>query len=149
MSNQAVTDKDKESYGNLVGHINEYNENKESWDPKQLVNMREKMATELFQLADFHSRLRFNAERADYTRKREVAKEQERIRAEGTNPKTGKKYTRDEIMDKARIACSSFEDAAAEADRQYQKIRLTTDAVNQILHAIASRISITNKNYAQ
>jgi hypothetical protein len=122
--------------------IDRYNAKKETYDPDDLVSMREDISHQLFLMSDFYSDIRHGHEAADYRRKRCIAEVEERLRG-SKSEKTGRNIAREELSNTARLECAEAENDWLEAGRKYYKVKIMVDAVNQILNAISSRISLT------
>lgn len=121
--------------------VAQYKANMNSFDGAALQDIRDKIALNLYYCADFYSSVRTDMERADYDRKRAVAKEVESLRGE-MNPKTGRKLTQGEIENLARINTEEYEENAVKQNQRYYKTRLIIDSSNHILNSISSRLNM-------
>lgn len=128
----------------LIEAISQYKEGRQSFDLPALQDLRERISLNLFLCSDIYSLIRSDAEGSDFIRKREVAKEEERIRYD-KDPNTTKRLTVSQISNRARESTQAFEEALVEANRAYYKIRLMIDSASHILHSISSRINQISK----
>lgn len=123
----------------LIKVVDEYQQKKDSFDPKELQDCRDRMSLSLFYCSDIYSSIRANAEYSDYERKRKVAEEEESLR--NTVNEDGKRPTVAQISNEARIATRKYEEDMIQSNQRYYKIRLIIDSTTAILHSISSRLN--------
>lgn len=130
-------------YEELSKLVDKYAENKDSFDPKELQTMREDISLCLFYLSDYVSRAVAGYDYADWNRKRNYAQLIETYRYQ----EDGKTKNTVAVMESsARLGNKDMENATAEARRKKELIKNVTDATQQILHSISSRLHmIQNK----
>lgn len=116
--------------------VDNYRDNKNSFDANQLQNMRENISLCLFYLSDSVSQAISNADKADYERKRNYAK----LIEENKFDDDGNKNTVSVTESLARISNKEHEEKVVEALRQKERVRVIINATQQILNAISSRM---------
>lgn len=121
----------------LTELIDNYRDNKDSYDIKKLQDMREDISLTLFYLADSVSIAISNYDAADWERKRNFAELIEKNKYD----EDGNKNTVSVTESLARIQNKEKEEAVVEALRQKEKVRLIISSTQQILNAISSRLS--------
>jgi hypothetical protein len=119
----------------LDEQINLYAANKKSYSREQLQDIRDEISDCLYRLADPYADTRFNHERAEYLCKLERAKTEESLRGGAT------KISREQILNKARIETSPFDEEVLNKHREYQSIRRKIEGASNILNSIASRLN--------
>lgn len=131
----------KHPFIELSDLIGEYKEKKDSFDAKELQDMREKISLCLFYLSDSASTAISNYDKADWERKRNYAEliESNRFDAEGN------KNTVALMESAARIGNKEKEEQTAEALRQKERVRIILSSTTNILHAISSRLHMIDK----
>ena len=127
----------------LTESIGLYNENRNSFDKKELQDVRDKVSLSLFYLSDFYSATRAESEAAEFNKKMCLAQTEESLRGK-INEVSNKAMTREQIINESRILCKDEEEKLIEANRKYYKIRMIVETASQILNSIASRINQIN-----
>lgn len=123
--------------------INEYRDNRLSFDVKELQDMRERISLLLFYMSDSASKAMSQQESADFDRKRNYA---ERIDFwKNETDEDGKRYTVAASEAKARIDNEEYEKAYVEATRKQQRVKIILESTRHILNSIASRLSQVSK----
>lgn len=128
--------KDKHPYIRLSELIDDYNENKNSYDKNKLQDLRENISLTLFYLSDSFSLAISNYDKADWSRKRNYAK----LVEENKYDSEGNKNTVAVTESIARIENEEFEEKVVEALRQKEKAKMILSATNQVLNSISSRL---------
>jgi len=128
----------------LMSFVEEYNENRESFNMEKLQLMREDIAINLLLLSDSVSQTIANAESKDYDRKRFYAQREEHYRNE-IDKRTGKNHNVADSERLARLDAKEIDEACAFAYKQKERARLTVIAIQQILNSISGRISNYSK----
>ena len=127
----------------LTDSINMYNEKRNSFDKRELQDVRDKVSLSLFYLSDFYSATRAESEAAEFNKKMCLAQTEESLRGK-VNEISNKAMTREQIINESRILCKDEEEKLIEANRKYYKIRMIIETATQILNSIASRINQLN-----
>jgi len=127
----------------LTDSINQYNEKRNSFDKRELQDVRDKVSLSLFYLSDFYSATRAESEAAEFNKKMCLAQTEESLRGK-VNEISNKAMTREQIINESRILCKDEEEKLIEANRKYYKIRMIIETATQILNSIASRINQIN-----
>lgn len=127
----------------LTDSINMYNEKRNSFDKRELQDVRDKVSLSLFYLSDFYSATRAESEAAEFNKKMCLAQTEESLRGR-VNEISQKAMTREQIINESRILCKDEEEKLIEANRKYYKIRMIIETSTQILNSIASRINQLN-----
>lgn len=128
--------KDKHPYIRLSKLIDDYKENKNSYDKNKLQDLRENISLTLFYLSDSFSLAVSNYDKADWNRKRNYAK----LVEENKYDSEGNKNTVAVTESIARIENEEFEEKVVEALRQKEKAKMILSATNQVLNSISSRL---------
>jgi hypothetical protein len=126
----------------LIGH---YNTDRNSLDIKQLQDLRENIALNLFLMSDSAAKAISNFDAKEYERRRFYAEREEFYRND-IDERTGKNFNVADSERKARLDAKQIDDETIEALRQKEKVRIILNAVNQILNSIAARTGQLNKN---
>ena len=138
-----MSDKEKKPHPfiELSELINTYRDNKDTFDAKQLQDMRESISLCLFYLSDSASVAISNFDKADWERKRNYAEliDKHKYDAEG-NKNT---VTVSESL--ARLDNKEYEEAVVEAIRQKERVKIILNSTQLILHAISSRLHMLEK----
>ena len=143
MSKIEITPEMQQPVVELIKVVDEYQKKKDSFDPKELQDCRDRMSLNLFYCADIYSSIRANAEYSDYERKRNFASEEEGFR--NTMGENGKKLTAAQAANQARLANKDKEEDCVRSNQRYYKIRLIIDSTTAILHSISSRLNQISK----
>lgn len=138
-----MSDKKPHPFTELSNLIADYKKNKNSFDIKQLQDLRENISLTLFYLSDSGSLALANYEMAEHNRKIAMA-EKEQFYRDGSG-EDGKKMTVSEAQNLARIDCKEEAEASKEALRQKERVKIILSSTNQILNSISSRIHMINK----
>lgn len=124
--------------------IDIYNTQRENLDLKQLQELRENIALQLFYLSSDAALAIANYEAKDYERKRYYAEKEEYYRNE-LDDRTGKNRNVADSERLARISAKNIDEETIHALRQKERVRIILNAVNQILNAISGRIAQLSK----
>lgn len=127
----------------LTESVSLYNDKRNSFDKRELQDLRDRISLSLFYLSDFYSSCRAASEMAEFTKKLCLAEKEESLRGVKV-AETNKAMTREQIINEARITCKDKEEELIEANRKYYKIRMIVETASQILHSIASRLNQIN-----
>ena len=130
---------EKHPFTRLTELIEEYKQNKESFDANKLQSLREDIALTLFYLSDSASQSIANYDAAEHVRKSKMAEREQFYRNDTDNE--GKRITATEAQNLARIDCRAEVEVSKNALRQKERVRIILSSTNQILNAIASRIN--------
>lgn len=126
----------------LSAAISNYRESYNTFDLKQLQDIRDKISLSLHYLSGNYSDARFDTEIAEYGKKKAIAEVCESLR--GKKDETTQKFlTREQIADRAVIQTEGFSKKLAEVNKEYFNMRLLFETGNQILNSISSRINLT------
>ena len=118
----------------LTQLIEEYDENKESYDVNKLQLLREELSINLFHMSDSASVALSNYDFAEHARKTKTAEREQYYHSQlGSN---GKSMTVAEAGNLARLDCK-------ETLRQKKRVEIVLSSVSQILNALSTRIAIT------
>jgi hypothetical protein len=124
----------------LTQLVEEYDENKESYDVSKLQLLREELSINLFYMSDSASIALSNYDFAEHARKTKTAEREQFYHTQiGSN---GKSMTVAEAGNLARIDCKEEVEKCKETLRQKKRVEITLSAVSQILNALSTRISI-------
>lgn len=124
----------------LTQLVEEYDENKESYDVTKLQLLREELSINLFYMSDSASIALSNYDFAEHARKTKTAEREQFYHTQvGSN---GKAMTVAEAGNLARIDCKEEVEKCKETLRQKKRVEITLSAVSQILNALSTRISI-------
>lgn len=133
-----MSEKREHPFIRLSKLIEDYDNNKNTYDADKLQDIRENISLTLFYLADFASKAISGFDAADYERKRNYAELIEYHRYD----EDGNRNTVAVTESLARIGNKEKEEAVVEALRQKEKIRVILSSVNQVLNAISSRLNM-------
>src|SRR5690625_4623171 len=133
-----MSEKREHPFIRLSKLIEDYDNNKNTYDADKLQDIRENISLTLFYLADFSSKVISGFDAADYERKRNYAELIEYHRYD----EDGNRNTVAVTESLARIGNKEKEEAVVEALRQKEKIRVILSSVNQVLNAISSRLNM-------
>lgn len=131
---------DNHPFYKLTELINNYSDNKESFDVDKLQSMREDISLCLFNLSDSASRALSEVDLADFARKRNYSERFNFHKRETDDD--GKTNTVALAENLARIDNKKFEEDYCEASRKKERVRVILSSTNQILNAISSRLSM-------
>lgn len=131
----------KHPFIKLTELVQEYDENRESYDVVKLQGLREEISINLFYMADSASTALANYDFAEHARKTKTAEREQFYHTQlGSN---GKSMTVAEAGNLARIDCKEEVEKCKETLRQKKRVEITLTAVGQILNSLSTRISIT------
>lgn len=124
----------------LTSLIDEYSDNKDSFDVDKLQTMREDISLCLFKLSDDASRALSEVDLADFDRKRNYSKSFNYYKNEvGEDGKTNTVALAENL---ARIDNKEYEESYCEAVRVKERVKIILGSTNQILNALSSRIAM-------
>lgn len=118
--------------------IDDYSENRESFNADKLQELRENISLQLFYLSDSFSVAISTYDQKEHTRKSKMAEQEQFYR--GQTGADGKNMTIAEASNLARIDTAKEVEECKEALRQKKRAEIVLIAVQQILHAISSRL---------
>lgn len=125
----------------LTQLIEEYDENKESYDVNKLQLLREELSINLFHMSDSASIALSNYDFAEHARKTKTAEREQYYHSQlGSN---GKAMTVAEAGNLARLDCKEEVENCKETLRQKKRVEIVLSSVSQILNALSTRIAIT------
>lgn len=131
---------DTNSWTILNSLIDDYSENRESYNAEKLQELRESISLQLFYLSDSFSEYISNYDRADHIRKSKMAEREQFWRTE--KGEDGKAMTIAEAANRARIECATEVEDCKEALRKKKRAEIVLMAVQQILNSISSRLNM-------
>ena len=131
---------EKHPFVELSDLIEEYKEQRLSFDADKLQDMRERISLCLFLMSDSASKALSQQEAADFNRKRNYAERLDYWKSE-INETTNKPYTVAAAEAKSRIDNKDFEEKYVEATRKQQRVRIILDSTKHIINSIASRLN--------
>lgn len=123
--------------------VDNYSENKNSFDSKQLQDLRENISLTLFYLSDSASEALARYERAEHERKMKMAEREQHHRSSSEDGV--KAMTVSEAQNLARIDCREEVNQSKEALRQKERVKIILSATQQILNSISSRLHMIQK----
>lgn len=125
----------------LTQLIEDYDQNKESYDVSKLQLLREEISINLFYMSDSASTALSNYDFAEHSRKTKAAEREQFYHTQtGSN---GKSMTVAEASNLARLDCKDEVEKCKETLRQKKRVEIVLSAVSQILNALSTRIAIT------
>lgn len=125
----------------LTQLVEEYDQNKESYDVHKLQLLREELSINLFYMSDSASIALSNYDFAEHARKTKTAEREQFYHTQlGSN---GKSMTVAEASNLARIDCKEEVEKCKETLRQKKRVEIILSSVSQILNSLSTRISIT------
>ena len=127
----------------LSNLIDEYSENRHTYDAPKLQNIRESISLALFYLSDSASQALANYEMSEHTRKTKMAEREQYHRNEVGSD--GKHMTVAEAANLARIDCKAETEDCKNALRQKERVRIILSSTQQILNSISTRLSLISK----
>lgn len=130
----------KDSWAILNHLIEDYSENRESFDLDRLQSLREKISLQLFFLSDNFSEYISTYDREEHIRKSKMAEREQFWRTQKDDD--GKSMTIAEAANRARIECSTEVDNCKESLRKKKRAEIVLMSVQQILNSISSRLNI-------
>lgn len=131
----------KHPFVRLTELIQEYDENKESYDVHKLQLLREEISINLFYMSESAAEALSNYDFAEHARKTKTAEREQHYHTQlGSN---GKAMTVSEASNLARIDCKEEVEKCKETLRQKKRVEIVLSSVQQILNALSTRISIT------
>lgn len=131
---------DNHPFFELTKLVENYSENKDSFDVDKLQSMREDISLCLFKLSDSASRALSEVDLADFARKRNYSERFNFHKRESDDD--GKTNTVALAENLARIDNKILEEDYCEAARKKERVRIILSSTNQILNAISSRLSM-------
>lgn len=141
MSKTTKNEREKNAFFELTKLVNEYSDNRLTFDTKKLQNMREAISLSLFYLSSDYAMAVSRFDAADWNRKRNYAELIEKHRFD----EEGHKNTVVVSESLARIENKPFEEEVVESIRQKERAKLIVNSTTQILHAISSRLNSIQK----
>lgn len=129
-------EKEKNAFHKLNQLIDEYSDNKDSYDIDKLQDIRESIALQLFYLSSDYATAISKFDASDWERKRNYAELVEKHKFDSN----GVKNTVVTTESLARIENKEYELAVVESLRQKERAKLIVSATTQILNAISSKI---------
>lgn len=130
----------KDSWTILNHLIEDYSENRESFDLDKLQSLREKISLQLFFLSDTFSEYIATYDQKEHVRKSKAAEREQYWRTQKDDD--GKSMTIAEASNRARIECNEEVEECKEALRKKKRAEIVLMSVQQILHALSSRLNI-------
>lgn len=130
----------KDSWAILNHLIEDYSENRESFDQDRLQSLREKISLQLFFLSDSFSEYISTYDQMEHIRKSKMAEREQFWRTE--KGEDGKAMTIAEAANRARIECNKEVEDCKESLRKKKRAEIVLMSVQQILNSISSRLNI-------
>ena len=130
----------KDSWAILNHLIEDYSENRESFDLDRLQSLREKISLQLFFLSDSFSEYISTYDQMEHIRKTKTAEREQFWRTQKDDD--GKSMTIAEAANRARMETSAEVENCKESLRKKKRAEIVLMSVQQILHAISSRLNI-------
>ena len=130
----------KDSWAILNHLIEDYSENRESFDQERLQSLREKISLQLFFLSDSFSEYISTYDQMEHIRKSKMAEREQYWRTQKDDD--GKSMTIAEAANRSRIECTVEVDNCKESLRKKKRAEIVLTAVQQILNSISSRLNI-------
>lgn len=130
----------KDSWAILNHLIEDYSENRESFDQDRLQALREKISLQLFFLSDSFSEYISTYDQMEHIRKTKSAEREQYWRTQ--KDEDGKSMTIAEAANRARMETSVEVENCKESLRKKKRAEIVLMSVQQILHAISSRLNI-------
>lgn len=131
---------DKHPWYKLNELIDDFSDNRESYNADKLQNLREEISLQLFYLSDSFSIAIASYDQKEHVRKTKAAEREQFYRGEVGSD--GKHMTIAEAQNLARIDCAKEVEDCKEALRQKKRAEIVLIAVQQILHSISSRLNV-------
>ena len=120
--------------------IDDYSDNRTTYNAEKLQELRESISLQLFYLSDSFSEYISTYDQAEHIRKSKMAEREQFWRTQKDDD--GKSMTIAEAANRARIECSEEVENCKEALRKKKRAEIVLMSVQQILHAISSRLNI-------
>lgn len=130
----------KDSWAILNNLIEDYSENRESFDLDKLQSFREKISLQLFFLSDSFSEYISTYDQMEHVRKTKSAEREQYWRTQ--KDEDGKSMTIAEAANRARMETTEEVNNCKESLRKKKRAEIVLMSVQQILHAISSRLNI-------
>lgn len=130
----------KDSWAILNNLIEDYSENRESFDLDKLQALREKISLQLFFLSDTFSEYISTYDQMEHIRKTKSAEREQHWRTQ--KDEDGKSMTIAEAANRARMETTVEVENCKESLRKKKRAEIVLMSVQQILHAISSRLNI-------
>ena len=130
----------KDSWAILNHLIEDYSENRESFDLDRLQSLREKISLQLFFLSDSFSEYISTYDQMEHIRKTKSAEREQFWRTQ--KDEDGKSMTIAEAANRARMETTEEVNNCKESLRKKKRAEIVLMSVQQILHAISSRLNI-------
>lgn len=128
------------TWAKLNALIDDYSENKDSFNLEKLQDLRENISLQLFFLSDLFSEYIASYELAEHVRKSYMAEREQFWRGELDD--NGKSMTVAEAANRARIEAKTQVEECKEALRRKKRAEIVLSSVGQILNALSSRINL-------
>lgn len=120
--------------------INEYSDNRQSYNAEKLQDLRESISLQLFYLSDSFSEYISSYDQKEHVRKSKMAEREQFWRTQKDDD--GKSMTIAEAANRARIECDKEVEDCKEALRKKKRAEIVLTAVGQILNSISSRLNM-------
>jgi hypothetical protein len=130
----------KDSWAILNNLIEDYSENRESFDLDRLQSLREKISLQLFFLSDSFSEYISTYDQMEHIRKTKSAEREQFWRTQKDEDR--KSMTIAEAANRARTETTVEVENCKESLRKKKRAEIVLMSVQQILHAISSRLNI-------
>jgi len=130
----------KDSWGVLNNLIDDYANNRDSFDIEKLQNLRESISLQLFYLSDNFSEYISSYDQMEHVRKTKTAEREQHWRTQKDDD--GKSMTIAEASNRARMETTVEVENCKEALRKKKRAEIVLTAVGQILNAISSRLNM-------
>ena len=130
----------KDAWLILNNLIEDYSDNRESFDLDKLQYYRESISLQLFFLSDNFSEYISTYDAEEHIRKMKMSEREQFWRTQKDDD--GKSMTIAEAANRARIECVQEVNNCKEALRKKKRAEIILMSVQQILHAISSRLNI-------
>lgn len=130
----------KDAWTKLNSLIQDYSDNRESFDLERLQSLREQISLNLFFLSDSFSEYISDYDRNEHIRKSKMAEREQFWRTQKDDD--GKSMTIAEAANRARIECDAEVDKCKESLRKKKRAEIILMSVQQILNSISSRLNI-------
>lgn len=125
----------------ILNHlIEDYSENRESFDLERLQTLREKISLQLFFLSDSFSEYISDYDAKEHIRKTKSAEREQFWRTQ--KDEDGKSMTIAEAANRARMETTVEVENCKESLRKKKRAEIVLMSVQQILHALSSRLNI-------
>ena len=128
------------SWSLLNSLIDDYSDNRSSYDAEKLQELRESISLQLFYLSDSFSEYISAYEQMEHVRKSKMSEREQYWRTQKDD--NGKIMTIAEAANRARIECHKEVEDCKESLRKKKRSEIVLTAVGQILNSISSRLGM-------